>query len=107
MPYVIETMWYPTDKAMEVVETYFKALKKFPPDESLAVEVVPGAVTTGRQGVEAMTILDVKEGKLEATLERCRNGMAMFMSIPGLEYSIRVHLKVEEALATVGKSLPK
>jgi len=107
MPYIVETLWYPTDKAMEAVEKYFEVLKKFPLDESLADEVVPGAVTTGRQGVEAMTILDVKEGKLEATLERSRNAMSMFMGIPGIEYSVRVHLKVEEALATVGKSLPK
>jgi len=107
MPYIIENMWYPTDKAEEVVEKYFDLLKKFPPDESLGKEVVPGAVTVGRQGVEAMSILDVNEGKLEAALERSRNAMAMYMGIAGLEYSIRLYSTIEEALATVGKGLPK
>ena len=107
MPYLIETIWYPSDKVMEVVEKYFEVIKKFPPDESLGNEVVPGAITAGPQGVEAMTILDVKQGKLEAAIERSRNAMAMYNSIVGVEYSIQLQSTVEEALASVGSSLPK
>ena len=107
MPYIVENMWYPTAKVDEVVERYFELLKKFPPDESLAKEVVPGAITVGQQGVEAMTILDVKEGKLEEALERCRNAMAMYIGIEGLEYSIQLYSTVQEALESVGKEAPK
>ena len=107
MPYLIETIWYPSDKVMEVAEKYFEVIKKFPPDGSLGNEVVPGAVTAGQQGIEVMTILDVKEGELEAALERSRKAMAMYIGIAGLEYSIQLRSTIEEALASVGMSLPK
>ena len=38
--------------------------KKYPPDENLAVEVVPAALKSTHEGVKVLGIAEVKEGKL-------------------------------------------
>ncbi len=107
MPYIITTSIYPTEKAPEVAEKYLEAMKKYPPDENLAVEVVPAAVKSTHEGVKVLGIAEVKEGKLEDALKQIVNRMVMFMSIPGYRYSTAIYYKVEEALALIGMSLPE
>ena len=107
MPYIITTSIYPTEKAPEVAEKYLEAIKKYPPDENLAVEVVPAAIKSTHEGVKVLGIAEVKEGKLEDALKQIVNRMVMFMSIPGYRYSTAIYYKVEEALALIGMSLPE
>jgi len=106
MPYIVTTSLYPTDKAMEAVKKYLETLKKYPPDQTLGTEVVPAAVKTTEQGVKAIRIFEVKEGKLEKALTRTANEMVVFQSVVGFEYSIDVYFTLVEAMATVGMSLP-
>ena len=105
--YIITTSFYPSDKAMEVAKKYLEYLKKYPPDQTLGSELVPAAVKTTEKGIKVLNIVEVKKGKLEESLNRAANEMAMFLSIVGFEYSIDVHLSVTEAMATIGMSLPK
>ena len=107
MPYLITTSIYPTDKATEVAEKYMEMLAKYPPDENLANEIVPAAVKTTHDGVKVIGILEVKQGKLEEALNRTVNQMVVFLNVVGFEYSIDVYLTVEEALATIGMSVPE
>ena len=107
MPYLITTSLYPTDRATQVAEKYMEMLAKYPPDENLGNELVPAAVKTTHDGVKVVGILEVKEGKLEEALNRTVNEMVVFLDVVGFEYSIDVYLKVEEALATIGMSMPK
>jgi len=106
MPYIITTSIYPADKAPEVAGRYLEAIKKYPPDENLAVEVVPAAVKSTRKGIQVFGISEVKEGKLEDALKRTVNMMVMFQSIPGYRYTTEIYYKVEEALALIGMGLP-
>jgi hypothetical protein len=102
-PYIIVTTWQPAHKVPEVVKMYLEVLKKYPHDEELSEWVVPGAITTGEYGVKGLEIYKVKEGKLEEQLTRLSMAMAMFHSIEGYAYSIRVWMTMEEALAAVGQ----
>jgi len=106
MPYVVTKIVYPNEKATEVAEKYFEALRKYPPDENVGVELVPAAVKSSHEGINVLNVAEVKQGKLEDALKRTTNMMVMFQSIPGFRYSAQVYQKVEEALATIGMSLP-
>jgi len=107
MPYIVTTTIYPTEKGPEVAEKYLEAIKKYPPDENLAAEIVPAAVKSTYEGVKVLSIVEVKEGKLEDALKQTINRMVMFQSIPGYRYSTEIHYKVEEAFALIGMSLPE
>lgn len=107
MPYIITTSSYPTHKAKKVAELYFDMLKEFPPDRSIEKELVPAAVTTTDRGIRVVNISLAKAGKLEEVYHRTGKAMAMFQSIEGFEYSIRVWSTVVEALETLGMKLPE
>ena len=79
MPYLIITATYPSDKGQEVANMYLEAIAKYPPDENLATEVVPAAVKATNQGLKALTIMDVKKGKLEEAMARMVNFESMFL----------------------------
>lgn len=106
MPYIITTSFYPSDKATEVANRYIEAIGKYPPDENLGRQLVPAAVKETHQGIEVMSILEIKEGKLEEALNRTVNMMAMFFSIEGFEHNTEIYFKVEEAMKVIGMSLP-
>jgi len=60
MPYLITTSTYPSDKTAEVAEQYLEAIKKYPMDDNLETEVVPGAVKSSHQGLRVIGITEVK-----------------------------------------------
>jgi hypothetical protein len=107
MPYIITTIIYPNDIATEVAKMYLEAVSKFPPDENLATRLVPSAVKSTPQGIQVMVISEVKKGKLEEALNYGGRSMAMFNNFKGLKYSMDVYMKIEEAMETIGMSLPK
>jgi hypothetical protein len=107
MPYVIETVTYPSCKADEVAKKYFEVMQQFPPDDSLGTQVVPVAVTRNLQGIKVIAITEVKKGRLEDLLIRLGNALAMFRTIPGYEAQVETYFTLEEALGTIGMSLPK
>ena len=106
MPYIITTSIYPTDKGPEVAEKYLEAIEKYPPDENLAIQLVPAAIKSTHKGIQVLGIQEVKEGKLEDAIKRTLNMMVMFQSVQGYRYSTEIHYKVEEALTLIGMSLP-
>jgi hypothetical protein len=107
MPYIVTTSIFPTEKGSEVAEIYLEAIMKYPPDENLAVELVPAAVKSTHEGVKTIGIAEVKEGKLEDALKRTVDMMVMFQSISGYKYSTDIYYKIEEALALIGMGLPE
>ena len=107
MPYLFTTSSYPTDLRDEVVEAYFKMLKEMSFDKSLGKETIQVAVTTNPRGIESLSIMNVKEGKLtEAYLWTYRR-MSYFQLIKGFEYKIRVWTTIVEALETINRKLPE
>jgi len=106
MPYLFTTSSYPTDLRDEVVEAYFKMLKEMPFDKSLGKETIQVAVTTNPKGVESLSIMNVKEGKLTEALLWTYKRMTYFQLIKGFEYKIRVWTTIVEALESINRSLP-
>ena len=104
--YIIATSVYPSDKATEVGKKYLEMLKKYPPDDTLG-SIIATAVKTTECGIRVLTVREVKKGKLEESLQRTGDALAMFLSIVGYEYSIDVYFSVAEALPFIGMSLPK
>ena len=102
MSYIFTTTLYPNDKAAEVAKRYLEAIAKYPPDASLGTSIVPVAVKSTLQGIETITIIDVKKGKFEDSMLRVSNVLAMFNDIQGYRSSTQVYMNLEEALKTTG-----
>jgi len=107
MPYIFTTSSYPTDLRDEVVEAYFKMLKEMPFDKSLGKEIIQVAVTTNPRGVESLSIMNVKEGKLTEAYLWTFKRMSYFQLIKGFEFKIRVWTTIVEALETINRKLPE
>ena len=81
--------------------------KKYPPDESLGNMLVQSAVKSTKKGIKGLTVMEVKEGKLEAAMARSAETMQMYHKVVGYESSVDVWLTVEETLASIGASMPE
>ncbi|MFW9894708.1 MAG: hypothetical protein ACFFD7_02780 [Candidatus Thorarchaeota archaeon] len=68
MPYIVVNGWYPTHLTQEVVDKYVEMLKEFPFDRSLGKETIPVAVSSGKSGIRVMSVMEVKEGKLQEAI---------------------------------------
>jgi hypothetical protein len=107
MPYLIVTSSWPSDKSDETAKKYLEVITKYPPDDSLGTEVVPGAFSSTLQGIKAITIIEVKKGKLEDLLTRERKALSMFRTIQGYESQVETYMTLEEAFGSIDMSLPK
>lgn len=104
MPYIVVTSLYPSEKADEVAKVFLEVSKKFPPDESLATVVVPGAVVGTLQGISTLFVAEVKKGKLEDYTARLRKALVMYRHIPGYEVQATTYMTLGEALESIGVS---
>ena len=108
MPYVIVTSKFPLNKANEAAKIYVKSLQEFrKAQRALTKELVPNAIKATDDGIEAIGVHDVKEGKLEEFLLLQQNYMVKFHDIEGYKYSIEVRFKVTEALEMIGMKMPE
>ena len=103
MPYIIVHTWYPPDRVDDVVNAYMQAMEKVPTDESITTPLVDAAVTSTKNGIETITISEVKPQKLEEAMERTNQRMVMFHSVPDYRYEIKMWSTIEEALTSVGR----
>lgn len=103
MPYIVVQAWYPPDRVDDVVNAYMQAMEKVPADESATTPLVDAAVTSTKNGLETITISEVKPQKLEEAFERTQQRMVMFHSVPDYRYETKMWMTLEEALASVGK----
>ena len=106
MPYIIVQIWYPTDINTEAVETYLEVLKEFPFDRSLGKETIPVASNTNKNGVEIISVMEVKQGKLEEAWKWAGNRMAAFQNVKGFEYEIRLWSTLAESFEGTEYTLP-
>ncbi|MHA2399374.1 MAG: hypothetical protein ACXADU_10865 [Promethearchaeota archaeon] len=104
MGYIMVFTWFPSDKWPEVAAVGQKAAERFPADESLGTVIVPLAVGSGKDGVEAQHIFLPKEGKFEEAWARYRRGMAMYNDIEGFSFQLRHWVTQEEIAADVAAS---
>jgi len=85
-----------------VAKKYLEVIQKYPPDESIAKPVIPAAVTSAREGIEVLSVDEVKRQRIGDALERSVVFMTEFRNIPGFNYEIKTWSRVEEALARIG-----
>jgi len=108
MPYLVMTNWYPSHKVPDVIKIYTEMLKKYPPNvlAELGEYCVDNAGSATEKGLKAMSIFDVKEGKLEEALKTARGALAMFRSIEGFVYTIEVWTTSTEGFESIGMQAP-
>lgn len=107
MPYIIVYINYPTDMNNEVTDRFFEMVKEFPFDKTLGKETLPLASNTTTQGVEVVSVVEVKQGKLEEAWAWAHKRMRLFHSIKGLEYDLRLWSTLTESLERGGRSPPE
>lgn len=107
MVYVVTNIIFPSHKAPETAKKFLEQLSKYPDDESLGETAVNAAVKTTTCGIRVLNVSTVKKGKLEESLTRGNEILAMYNEIEGFEYTMEVWSEPAEALATLGMKMPK
>ena len=110
IPYIITSCWYPTHKADEAADKYLEVLKKFPPSNFPGKLVIPVAVTTTKNGIRNIRIIETKTDDGQALSDAMRmvgEMMAEFRNIEGFEYKTRVWSNVGEAMRNLKKESPE
>lgn len=105
MPYLFIKSTYPSHKADEVLKKNLEVVPKYPPDPSLG-ETVASASRGVEQGVESITIYEVKKGKFDEAMEIWMKGLLEFRNIEGYEMSIEVWPTAAEAFNAIGMKPP-
>jgi hypothetical protein len=109
MPYLISFSKWPSDKTVEVIKKVIEANKKYPPDESLGEEILPGnAIKAFEEGFKTLSITNVSKGKLDDAYNRAVAIANLYaMAIEGFEYKLEVWSNVEEAYSSIGQKPPE
>ena len=100
------TLWWPPTKNVEIAKKAIEAFTKFPADETIATNLATGLMGD-KQGIKAITISNVKEGKLVEALTRAGETLAFYAEIEGVTYKIDIMTTPEEAYASVGMKPPE
>ena len=106
MVYVINNIWYPTNKSNEVAKKYFDVLKKYPPDPSLGKTLLI-LVRSTKEGIHVLGIGKPAEGKMQENMMRVTQGNEMMASIDGLTYQIETYMDYTEAYKVLGMEAPE
>jgi hypothetical protein len=107
LPYIFVCSKFPSHKGPEAAKKFLEQLKKYPDDDSLGENVVNAAVKARTDGIHVVSVSTVKKGKLEDSLARTNEILAMYNEIEGFEYTIEVWSEPGEALATIGMKMPE
>ena len=106
MPYVVVRTLWPFSKREELIKKVIEAMKKYPEDNSIAEQKVSATKST-LEGINTMTIWEVKKGKLEEGLERIGNALAIYAEIEGFTYHYEIWLTQIEAYSKIGRKPPE
>ena len=107
MGYIFSTVWFPPAKGEEVAKKFLEVAKKFPPDKSLGKTLFPGALMRTQSGIKSISMFEVKDGKLEAALERVNKVLAAYSEIEGVNSTVELMATLAEALELVGLKTPE
>lgn len=108
MPFVFLTSIFPFNKANDIAKLYLSDLKEYRSAiRELSKEIVPNAIKATKDGIESISVHDIKEGKLEDFLRVQQKYLIKYFDVEGYKYSIEVRLKTAEALDLLGLKLPE
>jgi hypothetical protein len=108
MPHLVIFMKYPSHIIGKVVKKAIESVQKnlFPDDESIQETLVLSAWKSCEDGITALSVTRVKEGKLEEALKMVYKEMAYYSEIEGYEISIEVWGTYQEAFEALGIKPP-
>ena len=107
MVYLLATVWFPPHKGEEVGKKFLEIAKKFPEDRSLGKSVLDGALMRTKDGIKAITISEVKEGKLDDGLARISEILALYSEIEGVNSRVDTMATLVESMEMVGLKPPE
>ena len=108
MPYLFSYTTFPSDQAENISKVYLRVIKEERAAmRPLAKEIIPNAVKATEEGMNVISVYDVKEGKLEECLALQQKQMIVYHDIPGFRYKLEVRFKVVEALEMLGMKIPE
>lgn len=108
MPMVIIKTQWPHNVSEDVGKAYLEVMKKYPVDRSLYKAAVASCVKATTEGLKALAVDDVKEGKLQETLDLVYRRMLMFGNlVKDLRYEIEVYMSGTEAMPMIGLQMPE
>ena len=108
MPMVIIKTQWPHNVAEDVGKAYIEVMKKYPVDKSLYKAAVSSCVKATNEGFKAIAVDDVKQGKLQETLDLVYRRMLMFGNlVKDLRYEIEVYMSGTEAMPMIGLQMPE
>ena len=90
--------YYPNDKKVEMFNKFAEVMEKFPPDENLSTEVLPGAGRGTKDGVEVFSIREIKKGKLEEVMVRTGKILNELSQIQGYQSETKILWSGAEAM---------
>ena len=98
---------YPLNKSDDVAKIYLESIKEYRSEvRGLAKEVVPNALKVTMEGIEAISVTEVKEGKLEEFILTQGKAMLSYHDIEGFKYRSEVRATLAEGLELVGMKVP-
>ena len=106
MVLIMVTSWYPPTKIIEVAEKYIEVMQKIPDDPTIAEPLVTVGVSSGKDGVEVISIGNVRKGKYEEAMNIVLRRMVMFHGIEGYRCEIKTLSTLEEAMPLIGLAPP-
>jgi len=108
MPYMFTYNIFPADQAENISKIYLKEMKEARAAlRLLAKEIIANSVKATMEGMSAISVFDVKEGKLEELLKLQQELLLAYHEIPGYRYRIEVRFKATEALGMIGMKMPE
>ena len=108
MPIVIITSHWPHSVSEDIGKAYLEVMKKYPVDRSLYKAAIASAVRATKEGIKAIAVDDVKEGKLQETLDLVYRRMLMFGNmVKELRYEVEVYMSGTEAMPMIGLKMPE
>ena len=108
MVIVMTTVWIPHAKAPKAGKLFLEALKKFPPDRTLAKSLINNAVVATKKGYKVIVADEIKDGKLKEYVALSNKQLLFFAeNIEGYKYKMEVLSTLTEAMAVIGLQVPE
>jgi hypothetical protein len=107
MVLVMSTSYFPADKSEEVGKKYLEITKKYPPDRSISKPVLRVGVRVTPDGMKAIGISEVKEGKFNEFMKGLYEQVLLWSEIEGFRMDNEVLMSGAEALPLVGLKMPE
>ena len=104
---LLSTTRFPISKAKEVSKIYIEVSKEFPTDKTLEKVILQLGTRIIGNEIEAITLVEVKEGKYEEILDRTTKLQLRYADIEGINFKVDLFLSGVKALPMVGFKMPE